>query len=70
MASLPRLLEYDDQKHFGAFPNDSDMVGIVAMAKKYLNQGESLRARIRNVSKARYEEVSRLPAFIQQQMAC
>ena len=69
MASLPSLLEYDDQRHFSAFPNDSDIVAIVGMAKKYLDQGESLRARIRNVSRARYEEVSRLPAYIQQQMA-
>lgn len=68
MGSLSRVLEYDIQGEFNAFPNDSDIAEIVATAKQYLDQGEALRARIRQVAKLRSDEASRLPAFLKRHM--
>ena len=42
-----RVLEYDVHREFNAFPDDSDMAEIVSMARNYLDQGETLRARMR-----------------------
>ncbi len=47
MGSLSRVLEYDDHQQFNAFPSDSEIAEIVSTARKYLDQGETLRARIR-----------------------
>jgi polysaccharide pyruvyl transferase WcaK-like protein len=68
MGSLSRLLEYDDPREFDAFPNDSDIAKIVSTARKYLDQGETLRANIRQVAKLRCDEAIRLPAFLKQHM--
>jgi polysaccharide pyruvyl transferase WcaK-like protein len=51
MASLSRVLEYDVQREFNAFPDDSDIAEIVSTARKYLEQGETLRSKIRHVAK-------------------
>ncbi len=68
MASLSRVLQYEDQKHFSAFPTDSDIAEIVFAAKKYLDQGESLRTRIREVAKLHCDAASSLPAFLMRHM--
>jgi polysaccharide pyruvyl transferase WcaK-like protein len=68
MGSLSRVLEYDVHQQFNAFPDDSDIAEIVATARKYIDQGETLRARIRQVAKLRSEETTRLPAFLQRHM--
>ncbi len=68
MGSLPRVLEYDDCRQFDAFPSESDIVNIIATAKNYLAQGESLRARIRSAAKRRCDEVRQLPDYILQQV--
>ena len=68
MGSLSRVLEYDDHRQFDAFPSDSDIAEIVSTARKYLDQGETLRARIRRVAKLRCDEATSLPAFLQRQM--
>lgn len=68
MGSLARVLEYDDRRQFNAFPDDSDVTEIVSMAKRYLDQGESLRARIRQVTQLRSDEATALPAFIKRHM--
>src|SRR5208337_1599004 len=49
MSSLSRVLEYDVQREFNAFPNDSEIAEILSTARNYLDQGETLRARIRQV---------------------
>jgi polysaccharide pyruvyl transferase WcaK-like protein len=64
MASLSRVLEYDDPREFNAFPDDSEITEIVSTARKYLDQGETLRAKISQVAKLRCDESTRLPAFL------
>jgi len=68
MGSLSRVLEYDDHQEFNAFPGDSDIADIVATARKYLDQGEALRASIRQAAKLRCDEAMGLPAFLQRHM--
>ena len=47
-----RVLEYDTPQQFDAFPDDSEIAEIVSAARKYLDQGETPRARIRQVAKS------------------
>ena len=68
MGSLSRVLEYDVLREFNAFPSDSDIAEIVSTARKYLDEGETLRARIRKVAKLRSDEAAQLPAFLQRHM--
>ncbi len=64
MASLSRVLQYENERQFNAFPTASDVVDIVSAAKRYLDQGESLRTRIRAVAKLHCDAASSLPAFL------
>jgi hypothetical protein len=66
MGSLPRVLEYDDCRHFTAFPNEADIVAIVSLARIYLDQGAALRIKIKSVAERLCKEASRLPCFIQE----
>ena len=68
MGSLSRVLEYDVQREFNAFPGDSDIAEIVSTARKYLDQCETLRARIRQVARLRSDEATQLPAFLKRHM--
>jgi len=68
MGSLSRLLEYDAHLQFNAFPDASDIAGIVSTARDYLDQGETLRARIRQVAKLRSDEAMRLPELLKRHM--
>jgi polysaccharide pyruvyl transferase WcaK-like protein len=68
MGSLPRVLEYDNQRQFDAFPGRSEVAEIVATARKYLDEGEGLRARIRQVAQQRCDEARQLPAFLKRNM--
>lgn len=68
MGSLSRVLQYDVNRQFSAFPSDSDIAEILSTARSYLDEGETLRARIRQVAQLRYEEAMRLPAFLQRHM--
>lgn len=68
MGSLSRVLEYDAHLQFKAFPDDLDIMGIVSTARDYLDQGETLRARIRQVAKLRSDEAVQLPAFLMRHM--
>ena len=43
MGSLARVLDYDSQREFSAFPDEDESAEIVATAKDYLRQGKSLR---------------------------
>ncbi len=65
MQSLARVLEYEETREFGAFPNESDIGEIVAVARRHLHGGDALRGRLRHVAKMRCEEANRLPAYIQ-----
>lgn len=64
MGSLSRVLQYDVHREFSAFPGESEVAEIVSTATKYLDQGEKLRARIRQVAKLRSDEATQLPAFL------
>jgi polysaccharide pyruvyl transferase WcaK-like protein len=64
MGSLSRVLEYDVHREFSAFPSEAEVAEIVSTATKYLDQGEKLRARIRQVAKLRSDEATQLPAFL------
>jgi polysaccharide pyruvyl transferase WcaK-like protein len=68
MDSLSRVLEYDVHQAFYAFPGDSDLAEIMSTARTYLDQGETLRARIRQVAKLRCDEATSLPAFLKRHM--
>jgi hypothetical protein len=68
MRSLSRVLEYDVHQEFGAFLSGSEIASIVSTAQKYLDQGESLRSRIRQVAKMRSDEATGLPALLQRHM--
>ena len=68
MGSLSRVLEYDIHLQFNAFPDNSEIKGIVSTARDYLDQGETLRARIRQVAKLRSDEAMQLPAFLMRHM--
>jgi polysaccharide pyruvyl transferase WcaK-like protein len=68
MGSLSRVLEYDEHVEFNAFPGESDIAAIVGTARKYLGQGETLRARIQQVAKARCQEALGLGGFLERHM--
>jgi polysaccharide pyruvyl transferase WcaK-like protein len=68
MGSLSRMLEYQINRQFNTFPDDSEIAQIVSLAKNYLDQGDALRAKIKQVAKVRGDEAIRLPFFIKQQM--
>jgi Polysaccharide pyruvyl transferase len=68
MSSLSRLLEYEFNQEFPAFPEAADTAGIVDLAREYLGQGETLRRSILKVARKRYEEAMSLPAFLQQNL--
>ncbi|WP_348260842.1 polysaccharide pyruvyl transferase family protein [Telmatobacter sp. DSM 110680] len=68
MRSLSRVLEYDDQDEFNAFPDESDSKEIVARARKYLDHGAVLRTRISQVAKRRSDEAASLPEFLMRHM--
>lgn len=68
MGSLSRLLEYDVQREFSAFPDDSEVAEIASLARNYLDQGEVLRTRVRRVAKLRCEEAMQLPIFLKKYM--
>lgn len=64
MGSLAGLLQYDERKEFCAVPDDAEIEDIVALARNYLQQGESLRARIREVAASLCAQVAGLPQLI------
>ena len=68
MASLSRVLQYENERQFNAFPTGSDIVDIVFAARRYLDQGESLRTRIREVAKRHCDAASSLPVFLMRHM--
>jgi polysaccharide pyruvyl transferase WcaK-like protein len=68
MGSLSGVLKYEDQRQFSGFPSDADVAEIVSMAREYLDQGETLRAQIRQVAKLRCDESSQLPTFLKRHM--
>jgi polysaccharide pyruvyl transferase WcaK-like protein len=68
MGSLSRILEYEPDLQFSAFPDASDIVGIVSTARDYLDQGEALRRKIIQAAKSRSEEAAQLPAFLMRHM--
>jgi polysaccharide pyruvyl transferase WcaK-like protein len=68
MGSLSRLLEYELNREFPAFPEAADVGGIVALAREYLGQGETLRRSILRVARKRCEEAMSLPVFLQRNL--
>ena len=68
MGSLSRVLGYDVHRQFNAFPDASEIAEIVSTARQYLEQGETLRARIREVAKLRSDESTELPDFLKRHM--
>ncbi len=68
MRSLSRVLEYGIHREFPAFPDDAEIEEIVSTARQFLEQGESLRAAIREAAKARCEEVARLPEYLRRHL--
>lgn len=69
MGSISRVLEYECHQQFSAFPSDTEIPAIVAMARSYLDQGEALRQRIRRVAKQRADEAMSLPELLRHNLA-
>lgn len=65
MSSLSSVLEYDTHIEFDAFPDHCDITEIIMTARKYLDQGETLRTRILQTAKRRSDEALTLPTFLQ-----
>jgi polysaccharide pyruvyl transferase WcaK-like protein len=68
MGSLSGVLKYEVHRQFSGFPSDADIAEIVSMARNALNQGETLRAKIRQVAKLRCDESTQLPTFLKRHM--
>jgi hypothetical protein len=69
MGSLARLLEYEVQDEFPAFPEASDIAGIVSLAERYIAEGEELRQRIRSVAGRRCCEARTLPGYLEERVS-
>jgi polysaccharide pyruvyl transferase WcaK-like protein len=69
MGSLSRVMQYEDHREFDAFPSRSEILAMVSTARKYLDQSETLRTRIRDVAKLHCEAASELPVFLMRHMA-
>ncbi|MGA8728735.1 MAG: polysaccharide pyruvyl transferase family protein [Terracidiphilus sp.] len=68
MGSLARVMQYEDQREFNAFPGRSEILTIVSTARNYLDQGETLRTRIRDVAKQHCDAATELPSFLMRHM--
>ena len=68
MGSLGRVLEQENPRQFSAFPDEAELVEIVALAGRLLDQGEALREQIKKTAQRRSEEVLQLPAFINKRL--
>ena len=68
MNSLRRVLQCETSRQFDAFPDDAEIEEIVRTAQNYLDQGETLRASIKQVAELRCAEASSLPAFLLRHM--
>ena len=64
MGSLPRVLNYENQREFSALPEEDEIEQIVALAQEYLQKGEELRERIRRIAETRSEQANTLPSFL------
>lgn len=64
MESLASLLKYEERREFNGIPDDAEIEQIVSLARKYLQQGEPLRDRIREVAAACCSQVAGLPQLI------
>jgi hypothetical protein len=64
MSSLQRTLEYEVQTRFAGMPTADDIAGVVALGRRYLEEGPRLRERIRATAARRCVEASRLPERI------
>lgn len=66
--SLSRVLEYEVDRQFSAFPDSSEVDEIVLLGREYLKRGEALRSRIREVAKLRCNEAVTLPSVLQRHL--
>ena len=69
MGSLQEVLEYDYIREFPVFPSADDCDEIVRLARKYLDEGDSLRERIRSVARRRCDEALTLADTIYDRVA-
>lgn len=58
--SIQKMLEYDEVVEFPAFPREENLCAIISLAKKKLDQGESLRESIDAVVSRRAFDAHRL----------
>lgn len=63
-ASISRVLDYEIQREFSAFPEGAEVEEIFSLAQQYLNQGDALRSRILETARARCSEAQSLPSLI------
>jgi polysaccharide pyruvyl transferase WcaK-like protein len=68
MGSLSRVLNYEIQREFNALPEEDEVEQIVALAQGYLDRGEELRQRIRQIAEIRSEQANALPSFLLKQL--
>jgi polysaccharide pyruvyl transferase WcaK-like protein len=64
MASLQRLLEYENPRMFDAFPQSAAISEIVDLSASYLAAGDLLRRRVQDAARRRAAETARLPHLL------
>ncbi len=68
MASLSQVLEYKSRREFSAFPTTAEIGDIVALARQYLEEGQTLRRQIRQVAEQNGVRARGLAAFLRRQI--
>jgi hypothetical protein len=64
MASLQRLLEYENPRMFDAFPQSAAIGEIVDLSASYLAEGDLLRRRVEGAARRRAADTARLPQLL------
>ncbi len=64
MRSISQLLEYQTHREFNGIPSEEEIPEIVALAKKYIDEGDALRNAINSMAKTRCHQVIELPHLI------
>jgi len=64
MASLRETIGYEGRKPFSALPNENEIGEILDLAQRYLEQGNTLRDRLRQRAMILCEEASQLVDYI------
>lgn len=68
MRSISRLLDYGVHREFSGIPEAAEIAEISAMARDYLDRGDTFRAQLRRTAKVRCDQVADLPFCLKRQL--